>query len=80
MTTIELTSEDEPRVEEFAGNLFMACLAAMELANVELGCPPRPLRGAGRRRRDDGRGSLPLGQASPSGTRRSGSSSRPSPA
>src|SRR5690349_16337594 len=37
MTTIELTAEDEPKVEEFAGNLFMACLAAMELANVELG-------------------------------------------
>ena len=37
MTTIELTGEDESRVEEFAGNLFMACLGAMELANVELG-------------------------------------------
>jgi 2-polyprenyl-3-methyl-5-hydroxy-6-metoxy-1,4-benzoquinol methylase len=34
---IELTSEDESKVEEFAGNLFMACLATMELANVELG-------------------------------------------
>ena len=37
MTTIELTREDEGKAEEFAGNLFMACLAAMELANVELG-------------------------------------------
>ena len=37
MTTIELTNEDEARVEEFAGKLFMACLGAMELANVELG-------------------------------------------
>ena len=37
MATIELTSEDEARVEEFAGNLFMACLGAMELANIELG-------------------------------------------
>src|SRR3982074_854052 len=37
MTAIELTGEDEAEVEEFAGNLFMACLAAMELANVELG-------------------------------------------
>ena len=37
MTTIELTAEDEAKVEEFAGNLFMACLATMELANVELG-------------------------------------------
>ncbi len=37
MTTIELTGDDEAKVEEFAGNLFMACLAAMELANVELG-------------------------------------------
>jgi 2-polyprenyl-3-methyl-5-hydroxy-6-metoxy-1,4-benzoquinol methylase len=37
MTAIELTGEDEAKVEEFAGNLFMACLAAMELANVELG-------------------------------------------
>jgi SAM-dependent methyltransferase len=34
---IELTPEDETKVEEFAGNLFMACLATMELANVELG-------------------------------------------
>ncbi len=37
MTTIELTSDDESKVEAFAGNLFMACLGAMELANVELG-------------------------------------------
>src|SRR6266508_6322028 len=37
MATIELTVEDEAKAEEFAGSLFMACLAAMELANVELG-------------------------------------------
>jgi hypothetical protein len=37
MATIELTADDEAKVEEFAGNLFMACLATMELANVELG-------------------------------------------
>lgn len=37
MTTIELTGDDEAKVEEFAGNLFMACLATMELANIELG-------------------------------------------
>ena len=37
MTAIELTGEDEAEVEAFAGNLFMACLAAMELGNVELG-------------------------------------------
>ena len=37
MTTIELTSDDNAKVEEFAGNLFMSCLATMELANVELG-------------------------------------------
>lgn len=37
MTTIELTGDDEANVEEFAGNLFMACLATMELANIELG-------------------------------------------
>jgi 2-polyprenyl-3-methyl-5-hydroxy-6-metoxy-1,4-benzoquinol methylase len=37
MKAIELTGEDEAKVEEFAGDLFMACLAAMELANVELG-------------------------------------------
>jgi 2-polyprenyl-3-methyl-5-hydroxy-6-metoxy-1,4-benzoquinol methylase len=37
MATIELTSEDGSRVEEFAGKLFMDCLGAMELANVELG-------------------------------------------
>jgi 2-polyprenyl-3-methyl-5-hydroxy-6-metoxy-1,4-benzoquinol methylase len=33
----ELTAEDGAKVEEFAGSLFMACLATMELANVELG-------------------------------------------
>jgi 2-polyprenyl-3-methyl-5-hydroxy-6-metoxy-1,4-benzoquinol methylase len=37
MTTIELTAADESQVEEFAGTLFGACLATMELANVELG-------------------------------------------
>ncbi|MEY2420927.1 MAG: hypothetical protein QOI95_994 [Acidimicrobiaceae bacterium] len=37
MTAIELTGEDEAEVEAFSGNLFMACLATMELANVELG-------------------------------------------
>src|SRR4051794_21076252 len=37
MRSIELTGDDEAKVEEFAGNLFVACLAAMELANVELG-------------------------------------------
>ena len=37
MTTIELTESDEAEVEEFAGDLFGACLATMELANVELG-------------------------------------------
>ena len=37
MSTIELTGADESRVEEFAGRLFVAGLATMELANVELG-------------------------------------------
>jgi hypothetical protein len=37
VTTIELTASDEAEVEEFAGKLFAACLATMELANVELG-------------------------------------------
>jgi 2-polyprenyl-3-methyl-5-hydroxy-6-metoxy-1,4-benzoquinol methylase len=37
MATVALTAADEAQVEEFAGNLFMACLGAMELANVELG-------------------------------------------
>jgi 2-polyprenyl-3-methyl-5-hydroxy-6-metoxy-1,4-benzoquinol methylase len=37
MSTIELTSADESQIEEFAGRLFMGGLAAMELANVELG-------------------------------------------
>ena len=37
MTTIELTESDEAEVEQFAGDLFNACLATMELANVELG-------------------------------------------
>lgn len=34
---IELESVDGARVEEFAGRLFAACLATLELANVELG-------------------------------------------
>jgi len=34
---IELTDKDAAKVEEFSGNLFMACLATVELANVELG-------------------------------------------
>jgi 2-polyprenyl-3-methyl-5-hydroxy-6-metoxy-1,4-benzoquinol methylase len=37
MTTIELTPADEAKVEELSGNLFMACVTTMELANVELG-------------------------------------------
>ena len=37
MTTIELTAEDEAKVEELAGNRVMACLATLELATVELG-------------------------------------------
>jgi 2-polyprenyl-3-methyl-5-hydroxy-6-metoxy-1,4-benzoquinol methylase len=37
MTAVSLNAEDETKVEEFAGNLFMAFLGAMELANVELG-------------------------------------------
>jgi len=37
VSAIELTAGDEERVEEFAGALFGACLATMELANVELG-------------------------------------------
>jgi 2-polyprenyl-3-methyl-5-hydroxy-6-metoxy-1,4-benzoquinol methylase len=37
MATIDLTSEDEAKVESFAGDLFTACLATLELANVELG-------------------------------------------
>jgi hypothetical protein len=35
--TIELSAADETKVEEFSGNLFMAALATLELANVELG-------------------------------------------
>ncbi len=37
MTLVELTAADEAEVEEFAGELFMAALATMELANIELG-------------------------------------------
>ena len=37
MSPTELTAADEAEVEEFAGALFGACLATMELANVELG-------------------------------------------
>src|SRR3954465_2529555 len=90
MTALGLTSEDGAKVEEFAGSLFMACLAAMELANVELGVrlglyetlagagpltAGRPAPWAGGRSR---RPTWPLAQESPNGTRRSGSSNRPS--
>jgi 2-polyprenyl-3-methyl-5-hydroxy-6-metoxy-1,4-benzoquinol methylase len=37
MTSVEVSSADEVQVEEFAGTLFMAALATLELANVELG-------------------------------------------
>jgi 2-polyprenyl-3-methyl-5-hydroxy-6-metoxy-1,4-benzoquinol methylase len=37
MTAIEVTEADESKIETFAGSLFNACLATMELANVELG-------------------------------------------
>src|SRR4249919_1352861 len=37
VAAIELTAADEAEVEAFAGGLFGACLATMELANVELG-------------------------------------------
>src|SRR6476661_1982010 len=37
MSTIEVTVADEAEVEQFAEKLFAACLATMELANVELG-------------------------------------------
>ena len=54
--TIELTADDEASVEEFAGSLFGACLATMELANVELGIRLGSLRGARGRGTGDGRG------------------------
>jgi 2-polyprenyl-3-methyl-5-hydroxy-6-metoxy-1,4-benzoquinol methylase len=37
VAVIELNPEDEAAAEAFSGTLFMACLASMELANVELG-------------------------------------------
>ena len=37
MPVIELADGDEAKAEEFAGGLFGACLATMELANIELG-------------------------------------------
>ena len=37
MPAIELTEAEEGKAEDFAGGLFGACLATMELANVELG-------------------------------------------
>lgn len=51
MPVIELTEDDERKVEEFAGGLFGACLATMELANVELesgSASLRPWRARGR--------------------------------
>jgi len=37
VSVVEMTANEVAEVEEFAGGLFMACLATMELANVELG-------------------------------------------
>lgn len=37
MPVIEVAEGDQGKVEEFAGGLFGACLAVMELANVQLG-------------------------------------------
>jgi 2-polyprenyl-3-methyl-5-hydroxy-6-metoxy-1,4-benzoquinol methylase len=37
VAVIELSPDDEVAVEEFSASLFVACLASMELANVELG-------------------------------------------
>jgi 2-polyprenyl-3-methyl-5-hydroxy-6-metoxy-1,4-benzoquinol methylase len=37
VSAIKLTAVDDERVEAFAGVLFGACLATMELANIELG-------------------------------------------
>lgn len=37
MTTIELEASDNAAVESLSERLFMASLATMELANVELG-------------------------------------------
>jgi 2-polyprenyl-3-methyl-5-hydroxy-6-metoxy-1,4-benzoquinol methylase len=37
MTSIDVSAADAAEIEEFAGNLFMAALATIELANVELG-------------------------------------------
>jgi 2-polyprenyl-3-methyl-5-hydroxy-6-metoxy-1,4-benzoquinol methylase len=37
MSMVPLTADDETSVEMFAADLFGACLATMELANVELG-------------------------------------------
>jgi 2-polyprenyl-3-methyl-5-hydroxy-6-metoxy-1,4-benzoquinol methylase len=37
VSTIAVTAEEQSSVEAFAGGLFGACLASMELANVELG-------------------------------------------
>jgi SAM-dependent methyltransferase len=36
-TKVALSAEDQSEVEAFAGNLFMAGLAVLELANIELG-------------------------------------------
>lgn len=37
MSAIGVTADESAEVEAFAGGLFMACLATLELANVELG-------------------------------------------
>ena len=56
MSTIELTAADEAKVEEFAGSLFVACLATMELANVELGIRLGLYEALARRGAGDARG------------------------
>lgn len=37
MSAIGLAAGDEAKAEEFAGALFGACLATVDIANVELG-------------------------------------------
>ena len=77
--SVEVTADDEAKVEAFAGTLFGAALATMELANVELGVRLGlydALAGAG----PVTAGELATKAGIAPATRASGSSSRPRPA
>ena len=79
-TTVALTAEDEAKVEEVRGKPLHGVPGGDGARQRRARHPPRAVRGACRRGRDDVGRARRAAPASPSATRGSGSSSRPSPA